>query len=254
MRSPTLPALLPRPGTLLPPVLLALLLLPGALAAQESPAARHGQLSGVVVDDRTGEPVRGALVALPGLRRAAVTGERGEFTLPNLAPGEHPLVVTQLGYDTLRASAPVTAGQASELEIGLDPNPVLLEGIRVVADRLQRRRNAVAVSIRAFDRSQLLTSAAGDALDFVSQRSGFARTVCPGSLAGSCAWVRGRPEPVRVYIDDMPTVGGLDHLAMYRPHELFLIEVVSGGRQVRAYTNWYMEQAAKRRWNPAPYF
>jgi hypothetical protein len=57
---------------------------------------------------------------------------------------------------------------------------------------------------------------------------------------------------VQVYIDDRPAFGGMEELEMYAPHELYAIESYAGGRMVRAYTMWFMEDLArkKRRLDP----
>lgn len=229
-------------------ILLALLLAP--LSSGDAQEADRRAITGQVVDAESGTALFGALVAIEGSDRAVLSDAEGRFSLPDVLAGAHQVMVAQLGYDTLRVNA---APGGAPLTLALTPNPVLLEGIQVVTDRFRRRRNAVASSVRAFDREQLLASAALDARDFVSRTTGLVPTSCLSSMSLTpCAWVRGRPEPVRVYIDDNPTVGGLDHLAMYQPHELYLVEVFSGGRHVRAYTNWYMSQAARGKIFPPP--
>ena len=49
-----------------------------------------------------------------------------------------------------------------------------------------------------------------------------------------------------VYIDEFPALGGLDELGMYSPQDLYLIEVYSFGRVIRAYTYEFMERMAER--------
>lgn len=218
--------------------------------AQQEEAEIAGTIAGRIVDAESGRPLFGALVTIEGTDRGVLSDAEGRFSLSRMLAGEHEIMVAQLGYDTLRIGA-ITGGDP--LRLALDPNPVLLEGIRVVTDRFRRRRNAVATSVRAFDREQLLVSASSDAREFVSRNAGLVPTSCLGFASPTpCAWVRGRPQPIRVYIDDNPTVGGLDHLAMYQPHELYLVEVFAGGRHIRAYTNWYMSHAASRKLLPQP--
>lgn len=225
---------------------LAVLLLPPPAASQQ--AESLPRLHGVVVDAESGTPLPGAVVRV-GDRRAVIAGAQGRFDFGELPRGSYQVRADQLGYDSLRLV--VAHGEGEPLRLALQADPVVLQGIQVVADRFRTRRNAVAASVRAFERSQLLGTAAPDALAFVSERTGLTPIPCPGRLLTvDCAWVRGRQEQVRVYIDDAPTAGGLDHLRMYQPHELYLVEVFSGGRQIRAYTNWYVELAGRGRVTP----
>lgn len=130
----------------------------------------------------------------------------------------------------------------------------MLEGIQVVSNRFRRRRNAAATSVAVFERGALLSSSAQNAWQFIQDRTGITRATCWGALEmHSCAHVRGRVRRVAVYIDDMPAPGGLDHLAAYPPHDLYMVEVYGGGRHIRAYTNWYMSLAAKQRLQPMPF-
>ncbi len=230
---------------------LAFLALAPRLAAQQ----RGGEppfLAGVVVDAGSGAPISGALVALAARNRGVLTDAEGRFTLRDLKPGSQALTVAQLGYDSLRTEVKVEGGPATVV-LRLRPNPVVLEGIQVVSDRLRSRRNSIASSVWAFDRRALQTSGARDALDFVRSRTSLTPTPCLDRMSmASCAYVRGRPTPVAVYIDDVPVFGGLEFLDSYRPEELYLVEVFSGGRQVRVYTNWFVEWSAKTGRRPAP--
>jgi len=61
-------------------------------------AGTTGQLSGVVHDAKTGEPVALASVAIPELKRGAVTDAQGNYTLLNIPAGKYSVRVSLLGY------------------------------------------------------------------------------------------------------------------------------------------------------------
>lgn len=234
--------------------LLLLLAIAGPLAAQERDEGER-PVAGVVVDAETGSPVPGALVALTERSGGVFADEGGRFTLRDVRPGSHPLVVVQLGYDSLATRLVLPEGEApvEGIVLRLRPNPVVLEGVRVVTDRLRSRRNAVAVSVRAFDQRALRSGGSRDALDFIRTRTNFLPTTCLGRMSmGSCAYVRGRPTPVTVHIDDVQVFAGLEYLDSYRPEELYLVEVFRGGSHIRIYTNGYVEWSARTGRRPAP--
>ena len=58
-------------------------------------------------------------------------------------------------------------------------------------------------------------------------------------------------EPV-VWVDEARIVGGLSSFRVTEPHELYMIEVYSSGRHIRAYTNFFMERAAVAQLRPVP--
>ncbi len=80
-------------------------------------------LSGVVTDP-TGSVVPNASVtldsALQKYRRATVTGPTGEYTLPELPPGDYTLVVSAAGFlSATRTGVSLSSGQASTLDVQL---------------------------------------------------------------------------------------------------------------------------------------
>jgi hypothetical protein len=199
---------------------------------------------GRVVDAETGTELVGAWVGLTGTDWGSLTDERGRFRIPDVAPGPLELTVEQLAYEPLVWRGTV-ADDDEQLTIGLEARPILLEGLRVVTDRFRSRRNAAATSVFAYDRADLATSTARDALEFIEFRSAVWSTPCNGRRGDRCLFVRGRlVEPV-VYVDEMPLLGGLAYLETLRPWELQMIEVYGGGRHIRAYTPAFMERAAR---------
>lgn len=206
-------------------------------------------LVGHVVDAETGTRLVGAWVGLAGTDWGSLTDEQGRFRIPDVTPGRLELTVEQLGYETLEWQGAVAAG-AEQLTLGLEPRPVLIEGLEVVTDRFRNRRNAVGTSVFAYDRSDLATSTARDVLEFINNRFALWPTPCDGRRGNRCLVVRGRVvEPV-VYVDEMPLLGGLAYLETFRPWEFHMIEVYGGGRHIRVYTPAFMERAAKIRLTP----
>ncbi len=234
-------------------LVLALLFIPMVLSAQARDLeTRNVTLYGRVIDAATGIPVPSAAVFIDDARWGVVTDSVGAFAIPKVFPGRHTVAVEQLGYHKLERSVEVNGVDAVELQIA--PDPILLEGIQVVGDRLERRRMAVATRVQAFDRETLRRTASSDVAWFIRTRTGVATTSCGAySIRTDCAFVRGRLTPVTVYIDEAPA-GGLFQLASYQTHELYMVEVYGGGQHIRAYTNWFMERAGKRRLQPVPFF
>lgn len=207
------------------------------------------EVVGHVVDAETGADLAGAWVGLTGTDWGSVTDERGRFRIPDVAAGRLELTVEQLGYETLEWRGAVADGD-EELTIGLEARPILLEGLQIVTDRFRSRRNATATSVFAYDRADLATSPARDALEFIERRSAVRTTACSGRRGDRCLFVRGRVvEPV-VYLDEAPLLGGLTYLETFNPWELQMIEVYGGGRHIRAYTPAFMERAATIRLAP----
>lgn len=228
----------------------AALALVGTGAAGQTEAENASfEVTGYVMDAESGTRLVGAWVGLDGTDWGSLTDDEGRFRIPDVTPGRLELTVEQLGYSTETWSGVVASGEVP-LTLEVAPKPVLLEGLQVVSDRFQSRRNATATTVRAYERDELSTSAAFDALDFIERRAGVWATSCRGRRGDRCLVVRGRTvEPV-VYVDEMPLLGGLAYLETFQPWELHMIEVYGGGRHIRAYTPRFMERAAETRLAP----
>ena len=97
--------------------LVLLLLLPGALFAQQS-VRFHGR----VLDSRTNEPIAKALVSIREQKIQTNTNENGEFEIKDVPPGEVELYVTTVGYGLIRRKIEVVSGVPVEIEILLGPD------------------------------------------------------------------------------------------------------------------------------------
>lgn len=241
----------PTPRTAAPLLAQALLALLLSLSASPLRAQEAGSgltVTGQVRDAATGEPLGGAVVELPDHRLRATTGADGRFVLRGIPSGEQRWVIRRLGYARWEESTAVVDGD--ELVIVLLASPVALEAITVQADRLEHRREASGVSVEVIDRETILSSAVRNATELVRYRAVRFPTVCapmggsgaPASSVGElCTMTRdARPQRVVVCIDEVET--STDALSGYVPHDLYAIEAYDGGRVVRVYTTWFMEQ------------
>jgi hypothetical protein len=217
--------------------------------AQEQRTAEPVTVTGVVVEAETGSPIPGAAILLGDRGNAVLTDRQGRFSARGVHPGAHSVKVVQLGYDTLFTEVQVSA-EPAPITIALTPNPVVLERLTALVDRFESRRNALGTSVRAFDQMGLQRGA-GNLLDFVVYRGGIRPSPCASPVSFEpCAFVRGRSTPVRVYVDGIRLLGGLDVLASYHPEEIHTLEVIGGGRWIRAYTNWFVENVITGRTIP----
>jgi hypothetical protein len=215
--------------------------------AQERSAGGSFDLVGQVVGERD-QPLVGAFVSFADSDWGSLTDQNGRFRIPDVRPGHAALDVEQLGYETLEWVGIVQRGEP--LRFLLEAQPILLEGLTVVTDRFETRRRGTATAVKSYSRGELATTPQETALDFIQVRAGLWPVRCNGAYTNQCLRVRGRvTEPV-VWVDETPVIGGIEYLESLRPHELYMVEVYASGRHIRAYTNHFMERAAKQRLRP----
>ena len=221
-----------------------------ACMAATPAAAQRATLRGQVVDAASGQPVAAAVVEVMPRRERAMTDAQGRFTVSTTL-GDHVIMADALGYGSV--VTPVTLGEAEvQVEVALEKDPVMLEGIVATVNRLQTRRRAYPYSVRSLDATQIATSGAPDMTRLVHERLGVYFTSCGRSLGSTgCVYSRGSTVPARVYVDEarMPDAGAL---ALYTPQDVAAVEVYHNGEQIRIYTRWFMEWAARNHYTPLP--
>jgi hypothetical protein len=200
------------------------------------------RVTGRVIDESTETPVATAVVRLERVSRPVVTDTLGRFILDGIPSGKHRLEAERIGYVT--AITDVELSQGDTLIIEMQPQPVILEAITALADRLKARRNRTPIAVRAYD-LRTLVDYGGNLRQFLQSRGAFF-TPCPRGRAGlfayDCAAVRGQTVPVTMYLDEGRTAGPLD---TFYPQEFELVEYYPSRAMVRVYTRTFLERVAK---------
>ncbi|MEO0053747.1 MAG: carboxypeptidase-like regulatory domain-containing protein, partial [candidate division WOR-3 bacterium] len=94
-----------------------------------------GAVNGVVRDAKTGEPLAYANVELQGTGLGTVTNASGYYYLGGVDPGSYQLIISYIGFQTLRQPVSVREGQVSTVNAELIPEPVKLGEVKVTAAR-----------------------------------------------------------------------------------------------------------------------
>lgn len=110
------------------------------LAAQEMAT---GALSGVVVDQESGDPVEGARLALLGSaeRFEEVSDQDGAFRFPTVPVGSYAFRVEHLAYGTVTSAVDVSADEETVIRAVVSTSAILLEAVEVTV--LSRREEEV---------------------------------------------------------------------------------------------------------------
>lgn len=202
-------------------------------------------LFGIVVDAGNGEPLPYAQVGVANRVNRVLTDSAGVFRLSGLAAGVYNITASQLGYAPMTLPFVVAEG-GDPVEFRLFPDPIAIEGIRVMGDRFRGRRNALAVSATGYDRERLLRSSSLNIMEFLENDAHLIAAQCPGRQPiRACFSRRGQTVVPQVFLDDSPLVGGLSQLGGYNPRDLVLVEVIDQGNMVRVYTQAFMDRLAR---------
>ena len=114
---------------------------------QSLEAQAVGAVEGTVLEEGVGKvPLSGARVTADGGRFVTTTDALGFFRLRDLAAGWHSVEAAAIGYrPQLRDSVLVGAGQTTAVAFRLQPDPVGLEPIEVIVERVNSVLDPLAV-------------------------------------------------------------------------------------------------------------
>ncbi len=118
----------------------------GPLFAQQE----TGAISGRVIDGMTERPIVGANVVVQELLIGTPTGAEGAFLIRDVPVGTHEVTVSLIGYAPVTREVTVTAGEAANVEITLQPQAIVLEEIVTTGYGTQRRL-AITGSVSTVD-------------------------------------------------------------------------------------------------------
>jgi hypothetical protein len=101
--------------------------------------AQTGTIRGFVYEEATGEPVIFTNVYLYKTTFGAATDVNGYFAISKIPEGNYTLMVTYLGYDTLKMSVNVVADDIISKKLYLKTSSVMLEDFTISAERQAAR-------------------------------------------------------------------------------------------------------------------
>ncbi len=108
--------------------------------------AQQASVKGFVYEKASGEPVIFTSVYLYKTSYGATTDVNGFFAIPAVPPGKYTLMVTYLGYDTLRMEIELAKGQQLNQKLFLDKATYDIKGVDIVAEN-QESVNEVRTSV-----------------------------------------------------------------------------------------------------------
>ncbi|CAM4017072.1 carboxypeptidase regulatory-like domain-containing protein [Mesobacillus thioparans] len=89
------------------------------------PAENVGVISGTVEDSRDGNALEGATITILGKPREVVSNLQGQYSIPNVEPGDYNVRIEKDGYVRQDVSLKVTDKQKVSLNVKLRPSPTI---------------------------------------------------------------------------------------------------------------------------------
>ena len=111
--------------------------------------ASDSNIFGHILDAATGEHIPYATVAVKGTTIGCAADATGHYNLNNLPVGEHTMVVSAIGYQTIEQHYTAELRRSNELNFRLEEQALLVDEVVVSATRNEtnRRQTATVVNV-----------------------------------------------------------------------------------------------------------
>jgi len=127
-----------------------LLVLMVLLAPAAGMASETGQITGTVIDEKTGEAVIGASVLVAGTTLGASCDIDGRYLIRDVPNGTHEVIVSSVGYVQNRITdVSVAGGRTIQMDVTIAPSEIEMETIEVTTTRKKTSESAMLVQRRA---------------------------------------------------------------------------------------------------------
>jgi outer membrane receptor protein involved in Fe transport len=135
-------------------------------------AGTTGKIAGRVVDKETGEPLPGVNILVQGTTLGSTTDIEGYYTILQVPPGNHILIVSMVGYSKVTVrNVQVHIDQTSPVDIQMTSEAIEMEDITVVAERNIIKKD-VSTSVAAVNPEEIEVLPVTSIGDVVSLQAG----------------------------------------------------------------------------------
>ncbi len=192
----------------------------------------NAAVRGFVYETETGEPAMFCNVSLDGTTYGASTDINGYFLISKVPPGQYTLMITYLGFDTVRSTVNLVNGEILTRNYHLKASSVQLQMVEVSAERqaarTQTKTSVVTIAPKAIKQ---IPSIGGQA-DIAQYLQVVPGVVFTGDQGGQFYIRGGSPIQNKVILDGMTIYNPFHSIGLFSVFETDLIrnaDIYTGG-------------------------
>lgn len=207
-------------NTLRPAYLLLLgLFFSGFLLAQQT------AIRGFIYEKETGEPIIFTNAYLQGTTYGSTSDENGYYAITQIPPGEYTLLVTYLGYDTLKLEVNLKSNEVLQKNLYLVKSSVLLDVVNVSAERqaVRTETRTSVVKVTPLDIKQIPTM--GGTPDLAQYLQVLPGVIFTGDQGGQLYIRGGSPIQNKVMLDGMVIYNPFHSIGLFSVFDTDIIRI-----------------------------
>ena len=187
---------------------------------------------GFVYEEDNGEPAMLANVFFQGTTYGASTDENGYYAITRIPPGTYNILVTYLGFDTIRETIQLKEGDILSKTYNLKESAVKLETVTISAERIAARTETKTSVVKITPKDIRQIPSVGGQADFAQYLQVVPGIIFTGDQGGQFYVRGGSPIQNKVILDGMVIYNPFHSIGLFSVFETDLIrtaDVYTGG-------------------------
>lgn len=197
-----------------------------------SALAQETSIRGFVYEARSGEPILFCNVYLEGTTFGSTTDINGYFNITRIPEGRYTLLVSYLGYDTIREAIVLRKGEVITKRFNLAESAVSLGTVNVTAERIEAVTETKTSVINLTPKTMKRLPAIGGQTDLAQYLQVIPGVVFTGDQGGQLYIRGGAPIQNKVLLDGMIVYNPFHSIGLFSVFDTDIIrnaEVFTGG-------------------------
>ena len=164
-------------------------------------AQEDNSIKGFVYEESTGEPMMFTNVYLKGTTFGGSTNENGYFNINRIPDGRYTLLITSVGYDTIRETFNLSKGQSINRKYYMKETSQKLETVTITADKIEARTETKTSVITVTPKTITKIPSIGGQADFAQYLQVVPGVIFTGDQGGQLYIRGGSPIQNKVLLD-----------------------------------------------------
>lgn len=194
--------------------------------------SQQGTVRGFVYDKENGEPAMFTSVYLYKTTYGAATDVNGYFTITKIPDGNYTIVVTFLGYDTLRENITISNNTLITKKFFITKAAYILGGVSISAEHTEQRSETRTSVVKVTPKQIKQIPAIGGQADLAQYLQVLPGVVFTGDQGGQLYIRGGAPIQNKVQLDGMVIYNPFHSIGLFSVFETDLLrsaDIYSGG-------------------------
>lgn len=195
-------------------------------------AQDDNSIRGFVYEETTGEPMMFTNVYLKGTTFGGSTNENGYFNINRIPDGHYTLLITSVGYDTIRESFSLSKNQTINRKYFMKETSQKLETVTITADKIEARTETKTSVITVTPKTITKIPSVGGQADFAQYLQVVPGVIFTGDQGGQLYIRGGSPIQNKVLLDGMVVYNPFHSIGLFSVFDTDIIrnaDVYTGG-------------------------